>query len=102
MAEIIWTPAAREDLKQMSVYLAVEKKLPHLADQLVDEIVAKCERYAGQPEMGTLCSELASGVRLFSHKRYVVFYQALDDGIEVLRVMHGSRDYLRLFHADYD
>ena len=36
--------------------------------------------------------ELASGLRSFPVRRYVVFYRPLVDAIEVVRVLHGARD----------
>jgi toxin ParE1/3/4 len=30
-------------------------------------------------------------------ERYLIFYRPIDDGVEVLRVIHGSRDIQRLF-----
>jgi plasmid stabilization system protein ParE len=45
-----------------------------------------------------LSEDLGPDVRCFSfRKNYVVIYRPLDDGIDVLRVFHTSRDYARLF-----
>lgn len=30
-------------------------------------------------------------------EKYVVFYRSLNDGIEIVRVLHGARDYPALF-----
>ena len=32
-------------------------------------------------------------LRTFLHKRYIIVYRPLDDGIEVMRVLDGSRDF---------
>ena len=47
--------------------------------------------------MGTARPDLGEDLRVFSHKRYVIVYRALADGIEVLRVVDGARDYPSLF-----
>jgi plasmid stabilization system protein ParE len=47
--------------------------------------------------MGTARPDLGGDLRVFSHKRYVIVYRALADGIEVLRVVDGARDYPSLF-----
>jgi len=31
-------------------------------------------------------------------KNYVVIYRPIGDGVDVLRILHGRRDYSRLFH----
>lgn len=42
--------------------------------------------------MGRLRGELATGLRSFPVGRYVIFYRALSNGIEIVRVLHGARD----------
>lgn len=44
------------------------------------------------PEMGCLRPDLATNVRCFAVGNYVVFYVPLADGIEVIQLIHGSRD----------
>jgi toxin ParE1/3/4 len=41
--------------------------------------------------------DLGSKLRSFPVKPYIVFYIKLDDGIEVVRILHQSRDIERLF-----
>ena len=36
--------------------------------------------------------ELAADLRSFAFGRYVVFYAPVDDGIDVVRVLHSVRD----------
>lgn len=55
--------------------------------------------YATQPELGERPSDLGAEVRQFLVKRYVVFYRPLRDGIEVLRVLHGTRDIPAVWRA---
>jgi toxin ParE1/3/4 len=48
---------------------------------------------AGNPEIGRLRPELSvQGLRSFPVQTHVIFYLAQQDGIEVVRVLHGSRD----------
>ncbi len=42
--------------------------------------------------MGRARDELALGLRSMPFGRYVVFYEALPDGIDVVRVLHSSQD----------
>ena len=55
---------------------------------------------ATQPMMGRARDELALGVRSFPFGRYVVFYVPLDDGIDVVRVLHGARDIDAVFNPE--
>ncbi len=67
------------------------------ADEWVDRLDGKMRLWATQPMMGRARDELAPDIRSLAFGRYVVFYLALPDGIDVVRVLHGSRDIDSLF-----
>ena len=94
MPTISQSPAARRDLDDIWDYIAADT--PTAADDFIDQVVAKCRQYARQPEMGELRSDLFPGVRQFPVGRYIVFYRAQTNGIELIRVLHGARDVDRL------
>ena len=48
--------------------------------------------YGTQPEMGERRPDLGRKVRHFPVGDYVVFYRPIEGGVELLRVLHGSRD----------
>jgi toxin ParE1/3/4 len=50
--------------------------------------------------IGRSRDELAPGMRSFPVGRYVVFYLPLDDGIDVVRVLHGARDIETVFNPE--
>jgi toxin ParE1/3/4 len=62
------------------------------ADRLVAAIRKKCAFYARFPGLGILRDDFAPNLRCFVVKRYVLFYRELAGAIEILRVLHGSRD----------
>jgi toxin ParE1/3/4 len=97
MSRVARTPVAERDLDGIFDYIAEESGRPTTAVAILREIAQKCALYAQQPEMGTSRPDLGADIRVFSHKRYVVVYQPLPDGIEVLRVIDGARDYPSLF-----
>jgi toxin ParE1/3/4 len=48
--------------------------------------------------MGESRKEFGPDIRSFSHTRnYIVIYRVLDDGIDVLRVIHTARNWRRVF-----
>jgi toxin ParE1/3/4 len=47
--------------------------------------------------MGRARDELAEGVRSFPTGRYVIFYIPIDDGIDMVRILHSARDIDALF-----
>ena len=47
--------------------------------------------------MGYSRTELANNLRSFPADDYIIFYRPTEAGIEVARIVHGSRDISRLF-----
>ena len=47
--------------------------------------------------MGRARHELIVDLRSFIVRNYIIFYQPMADGIEVLRVLYGARDVRRVF-----
>lgn len=95
MATVLITPLAQEDLSDIWGY-AAETSVER-ADRLLDLINEKCQMLAEYPEMGRARHELLVNLRSFTVKNYVIFYQPITDGIEVLRVLHGARDVDSVF-----
>ena len=95
MATILVTPLAEEDLGDIWDYAAEYDA--ERADRLLDLIYEECRRLAEYPEMGRARHELLVNLRSFTFKNYVIFYQPITDGIEVLRVLHGARDVHHVF-----
>jgi len=55
---------------------------------------------ATQPMLGRARDELAPGMRSLPFGRYVIFHVPLDDGIDVVRVLHGARDVDVVFNPE--
>ena len=90
MASITRRPQAEADILEIWDFIA-EDSLAE-ADRWVDRLDEKLELWATQPMMGRAREELAPGLRSLAFGRYVVFFESLPDGIDVVRVLHGSRD----------
>jgi toxin ParE1/3/4 len=96
MHPLIWDQAAEADLLDIWDYIARQNHSIAAAERLIDVLRTKAEVYARQPGMGTRHDDIAPELRSFRVGKYVAFYQPHDDGIFVLRVIHGHRDYARL------
>jgi len=64
------------------------------ADAFLHTIDNKLSLIATQPGMGRPRPELALApdMRSFPVGRYIIFYQTLPDGMEIIRVLHSARD----------
>lgn len=84
------TPQAEADLDSITDYY-VEVN-PDAGIRLIDEITARCRQLAKQPRQGRPRGDLGAGIRSIVVNRYIIFFRASASGIDVLRVLHGSRD----------
>jgi toxin ParE1/3/4 len=94
MSRLFFSPSAREDLDGILDYIA--KDNPTAAGRFVGKLKEACIRIAEFPSIGVVRDDLAPGVRCFPVGSYLIFYGSGDVGVEIVRVLHGSRDYLGL------
>lgn len=92
MARVVYAPLAEQDVRNIAAYLVEHSQSLTVGFRFLDAIEYRCSQYASQPELGERCADLGRAVRRFTVGNYVVFYRAAQTGIEVLRVLHGSRD----------
>lgn len=92
--------AAEEDLRKIWEYVAEHN--PEAANKLIKEIAAKFAILRDHPHMGREQPRLLVNLRSFVVKNYFIFYQPFEDGIEILRVLHGSRDIESIFEGFLD
>jgi toxin ParE1/3/4 len=95
MNRAYFSASARSDLLEILEYIGLDK--PGAAVSQVEKLEAACSMLARNPYSGTSRDDLLPNLRAFSLGNYVVFFRACADGIEVVRVVHGSRDYRKLF-----
>jgi len=83
-------PEAENDLVDIWLYIAQDN--PGNADRFLDRIQESCSALANFPQMGTKRDELKTGLRSHTIGRYLIFYFPLADGIDIVRVLHRSRE----------
>ena len=98
MPRVMRRPLAETDLLEIWDYIADDSLAA--ADRWVDRIDEQLSLLAAQPKIGRSRDELAPGMRSFPVGRYVIFYVPLDDGIDVVRVLHGARDIEEIFNPE--
>ena len=90
MATLRLSEPAELDLTEIWDYIARDN--PSAADRYLDRIQEHCHDLAESSRLGRLRPELAPGLRSSPFQSHVVFYEEREDGIEVIRVLHGARD----------
>ncbi|MDF5723595.1 MAG: type II toxin-antitoxin system RelE/ParE family toxin [Rhizonema sp. PD37] len=87
---------AEQDLEDIWVYLAQNNQIA--ADLQIARILNRLPVIAQFPDIGKMREDLRDKLRSFPVKPYIVFYTKLDYGeIEVVRILHHSRDIDHLF-----
>jgi toxin ParE1/3/4 len=90
MPHILTRPRAEADLLDIWSYIAQDS--PANADRLLDRIRDTLNRLATMPFMGQARFDLVPGLRMFPVGNYLIFFRPIENGIEVIRVLHGRRN----------
>jgi plasmid stabilization system protein ParE len=91
------TELAKEDLLSIGLQIGVESGRARTAEKILDELIKCCDQLAELPAdmvLGSAAPELGADIRLFHHRRWVIIFRYVHDGILVLRVADGAQDYL--------
>lgn len=83
-------PLAARDLEEIRRHIAEDN--PTAARRLVDQLEASCQELAEFPFMGVARPRLASNLRMFPAGNYLIFYEPVEYGIDVIRVLGSGRD----------
>jgi len=86
---VLLRPAAEADIQ--AIHDELEQAQAGLGDRFVARVRELLERIETMPEMYGLVWQDARAARLRKFQ-YVVYYVVFTDRVEVLAVMHGSRD----------
>jgi toxin ParE1/3/4 len=95
MPRVLRTSQANDDLDGIWSYIARDNI--SAADALLDKLMQRFELLARNPKIGELQPHLADGTyRRFTEGSYVIYFVPDEQGITIVRVLHGARDETRL------
>jgi toxin ParE1/3/4 len=97
MKRLVFTPAARDDLMTIGLYIADDN--PARAESFVAELEAKARHLAEWPGSYPARDDISPGLRAAVHGRYLLLYRDLETEVRIVRVVHGARDLPRMFDA---
>ncbi|MEM6448055.1 MAG: type II toxin-antitoxin system RelE/ParE family toxin [Cyanobacteria bacterium P01_D01_bin.123] len=95
MSRYVINVLASQDLNEIADYFA-ERNLD-AGDHFFRTFNRKCQQLVAFPESGKSYANIRAGLRGLSLDGYVIFYRILEDGIEILRVINGRRDFPTVF-----
>ena len=104
MSRVATTPEADQDLVEIVLYTATAQGSIEAARTFVWMLKDKFLLLAENPDLGRVRDEI-TGLRMvrpyplrsFPINKYVVFYEPMEDGVRILRVLHASRDITDIF-----
>jgi toxin ParE1/3/4 len=87
---IVHSRASREDLAEIWRFIANDSVFR--ADKFVQMLDERLMHLATNPLIGRPRPELATNIRSYPVSPLIVFYIAAEDGIQIVRILHSSRD----------
>ncbi len=95
MAKAIYAPIADDDLCEIISFIAQDN--PDAAHNWLRKIRETCDLLATTPTMGEERGDFGVvGCRCFTVGNYLIFFRRVTGGVEIARVVHGSRDLRNL------
>ena len=98
MARIIRSPAAAQDAAEIWAYIADDNL--SAANRLLARLDRTFQLLSTQPLIGQAVENIAPHLRFIPIGSYLIFYRAIDDGVEIVRILHGARDITSEFFRD--
>jgi toxin ParE1/3/4 len=85
-----YTSLAEVDLCHIWLHIAEHSAVR--ADAVLERLMNACDLLALNSGLGQACEEFGKRIRRFSKDKYVIYFRPIEDGIEVTRILHGSRE----------
>ena len=90
--KVRFSAKAKSDLLGIGLWIAQDN--PLRAEFFVDELENSCARLADAPSAFPLLpGHEISGIRRRPHGSYLVLYVVGIEAVEIVRILHGARDY---------
>jgi toxin ParE1/3/4 len=95
MLPLIRSAQFEHDLVTIWRYIATDNETA--ATRLLEKIDRRIESLAQHPYLGEHQPQFGENTRRIIEGNYLIFYDALPDAVQILRVFHGARKLDRLF-----
>lgn len=105
MRKVSFRPRAWKDVQESAEYLATEAS-DEIAERFLDSVMNLAHTLVRTPHIGSPCSfrnlllRRVRGLPVTGFENWLIFYQATDERIDIIRVLHGARDISAIFDQD--
>ncbi len=100
MADVKFSSLAETDIEDISLYFLKYSK--NSARKFLKELMSKFQLLAKNPKIGRAHDEFFLNLRSFPDRDYIIFYFPIENGVEIYRVLHGTRDIDSLFEDFFE
>ncbi|MDP1798613.1 MAG: type II toxin-antitoxin system RelE/ParE family toxin [Planctomycetaceae bacterium] len=95
MSRLVIRERADQDIDEQLIYLA--RQSHRIAERFLDAVERTFQILAESPERGFVWN--SDGMRVWSVRSFhnwLIFYLPVEDGVDIIRVLHGARDLAAL------
>ena len=94
MSRFVLSPRAQVDLEEIWGY--TERRWgAEQAETYIRLLQDAIEAVAEDPRKGRACDDIRAGYRKYPAAAHVLFYRLANQGIDVVRILHGRMDFDR-------
>lgn len=90
MPRVVRSNLADDDLDKIWAYIDADN--PPAAEKFIRSLTRTFDLLAKHDGLGTTRPHIDDLIRAFPVGRYLILFRRIDDGIEVVRVIHSARD----------
>ena len=105
MANIKFSPAAIEDMRDIKTYITNELCSEQSAMNTIEKILSRVRMLADFPEIGAPLSSiihLEVPYRFLVCGNYTAFYKVEGDEVHIIRVLYGRRNFMQILFGKSD
>ena len=97
---VVITDTAKQDLRDIAIWIAEQSKDIETAKRFVDELRGKCKKLERFPSKGSFPRDRvlkSAGFRFVTHGEYLVFYLIDKESktVNVMAIFNAKKDYMR-------
>ncbi len=100
MADVKLAKSAETDLQEIWDYIS-ENSIDS-ANRVINDLLEKFRFLAKNSKIGVTQDRFILNLRKFSHKKYMIFYFEIENGVEIYRVAHSARNIEDLFEDFFE
>ncbi|MGK7880208.1 MAG: type II toxin-antitoxin system RelE/ParE family toxin [Crocosphaera sp.] len=92
---IVWLSLAVKDLREIRAYIAPES--PLAATKIANKIQKAVTSLGEMPKLGRVGRVFGTRELVISQTSYIVVYRVSQNRVEILRILHGAREWPEQF-----